>query len=227
MATSRVPATRRCAVPDADSSERESPAGFVARLVREETSGLHPRLLFLQLFNALQPKRHAERRRASLLRLAGFAVGEGTDVFGLPYMNGSRPNAHGDGNGGLYANLAIGAHVTIARGAVFDLEHRISIGDHVMIEPQVMILTSTHDLGPRERRAGPVTRAPVTIGNGAWIGARAVILPGVTIGDGAIVAPGAVVNKDVAENTRVAGVPAKKVETLETRGDEGRSAGVA
>jgi len=77
-----------------------------------------------------------------------------------------------------------------------------------------MILTSTHDLGPSQHRAGPVTRAPVTIKAGAWLGPRSIVLPGVTVGEGAIVMPGALVNKDVPPNTRVAGTPARAVETL-------------
>jgi maltose O-acetyltransferase len=54
----------------------------------------------------------------------------------------------------------------------------------------------------------------VIVGSGAWLGPRAVVLPGVTIGAGAVVAAGSMVSKDVAANTRVAGVPARPVETL-------------
>jgi maltose O-acetyltransferase len=198
-------------------SERES---LVTRLVREETSGLHPRLLLLQLLGAMLPNRNRARRNASLLRMIGFVVGQRSEIHGLPRITGSKPQAHGDDNGGLYANLTIGSNVVIARDVVLDLEQCITIADNAVLGAQVMILTSTHELGPRERRAGPVTRSPVTIGIGAWIGARSVILPGVTIGDGAIVAPGSVVNKDVLPNLRVAGAPAKKVEVL----DDGRTA---
>ena len=60
----------------------------------------------------------------------------------------------------------------------------------------------------RDDRTDP---KPVRIGRNVWIGANVTILPGVTIGNGAIVSAGAVVTKDVAENTIVAGVPAKKV----------------
>jgi maltose O-acetyltransferase len=77
-----------------------------------------------------------------------------------------------------------------------------------------MILTSTHELDIREHRAGAVQRSPVVIGDGAWLGARCVILPGVTVGAGSIVNPGAVVNKDVAAHTRVGGMPAMQLEVL-------------
>ena len=69
-------------------------------------------------------------------------------------------------------------------------------------------------LGPREHRAGLRIRHPVVIEDGAWIGARSVILPGVTIGAGAVVDAGSTVNKSVAPNTRVRGTPAKVVEEL-------------
>jgi maltose O-acetyltransferase len=55
---------------------------------------------------------------------------------------------------------------------------------------------------------------PVTIGNGAWLGARCTILPGVNVGEGAIVAAGAVVTHDVPANTMVAGVPARAIRDL-------------
>ncbi|NTU77964.1 MAG: acyltransferase [Chloroflexales bacterium] len=78
-----------------------------------------------------------------------------------------------------------------------------------------MILTSSHEIGPREHRAGEVMRAAVLIGDGAWLGPRSIILPGVTIGPGAIVTAGALVNKNVPPHTRVAGAPAKVVEELD------------
>ena len=56
--------------------------------------------------------------------------------------------------------------------------------------------------------------SPVTIGNDVWIGANAVILPGVTIGNNVVVVAGAVVTKDVPDNTLVAGVPGQKIRDL-------------
>ena len=57
-------------------------------------------------------------------------------------------------------------------------------------------------------------RDRVVIRRNAWIGAGAVILPGVTVGENAIVAAGAVVTKDVADNTVVAGIPAKYIRDI-------------
>lgn len=88
----------------------------------------------------------------------------------------------------------------------------ITIGDNVLIGPKVNILTEEHPVTPSERKALMVK--PVVIKNGAWIGAGATILPGVTVGENSIVAAGAVVNKDVPDNTIVGGVPAKFLKTV-------------
>ncbi len=72
-----------------------------------------------------------------------------------------------------------------------------------------VILTTTHQLGPKEHRAGPLVRNPVVIGNDVVIGADAIILPGVTIGDAVCVLPGSVVNAGVAPGVTVSGIPAR------------------
>lgn len=87
----------------------------------------------------------------------------------------------------------------------------LSIGDNVMMGPDVVILTSNHkydrlDIPMCEQ--GYINNA-VSIGNDVWIGQRAVILPGVHIGDGVVIAAGAIVSKDVSDYAIVGGVPAK------------------
>jgi len=176
-------------------------------LVHEETSGIHPQLMALHLALNLLPKHRAQSARAELFRVAGFRVGPGTRIASAPKINGQRT---------LFSNLVVGANCIVEADCVFDLEERITIGDRVTLSPGVMILTSTHELDIREHRAGPVVRAPVNIGDGAWLGPRCIILSGVTIGEGAIVDAGAVVNKDVAPQTRVGGVPAVQLEQLKT-----------
>ncbi|MCG6189498.1 DapH/DapD/GlmU-related protein [Maribellus maritimus] len=89
----------------------------------------------------------------------------------------------------------------------------ITIGDNVLIGPKVNILSEEHPVNPKERQALIVK--PVIIKNGAWIGAGATILPGVTVGENAIVAAGAVVNKNVPDNTIVGGIPAKFIKNID------------
>lgn len=171
-----------------------------------EVVGVHPSLHAYNLAAKLLPSRTRGALRARLLRLAGFRVGAGTTVNGLLKINGQR---------GIASQLTIGADCTIEPEGVWDLSEKLTIGDRVTIEPGVMILTSTHELDFPSHRAGKIILMPVVIEDGAWLRARCIILPGVRVGAGAVVDAGAVVTKDVAANTRVAGVPAVVQKSLE------------
>jgi acetyltransferase-like isoleucine patch superfamily enzyme len=89
----------------------------------------------------------------------------------------------------------------------------IDIADGVMIANRVNLVTSGHPVEPSERRAS-ITAEPITIETNVWIATAATILPGVTIGADSVVAAGAVVTRDVAPATLVAGVPARVVREL-------------
>jgi maltose O-acetyltransferase len=110
------------------------------------------------------------------------------------------------------AGLQLGAGVFVGGGTVLDPDFPflISIGDHAVIGPEVMVLA--HDASTR-RHLGYSRVAPVAIGRGTFVGARVIVLPGVTIGDGAIVGAGSVVRRDVEPGTLVAGNPARVVGT--------------
>lgn len=83
----------------------------------------------------------------------------------------------------------------------------VTIGDDTLIASHVAITSLTHDPQAEVFSASSQAR-PVLIGRNVWIGTHAVILPGVTIGDGAIIGAGAVVIRDVAPKSVVVGVPA-------------------
>lgn len=89
---------------------------------------------------------------------------------------------------------------------------KVIIGNDCDIAPNVQILTATHPQDPEIRKKKLENAKPVTIGNCVWIGAGAIILPGVTIGDGAVIGAGSVVTKNVAPNTVVVGNPARVLE---------------
>jgi acetyltransferase-like isoleucine patch superfamily enzyme len=171
-----------------------------------EFVGIHPRLHLYSVLSSLLPLRLAGELRAAVMAKVGFDVGEGTRVNGPLKITGPR---------GLLPRLSIGKNCTIEPDCMLDLSDSLTIGDRVTLEPGVMILTSTHELDFPKHRAGKVIVSPVSIGDGAWLRARAVILPGVKIGVGAVVEVGAVVNKDVESNTRVGGVPAVKLGVLD------------
>lgn len=174
--------------------------------ITTEIVGIHPRLHVYNTLAGLLPVRASGELRASLLRKAGFQVGEGTRVNGALKITGPK---------GILPRLSIGRGCHIEADCMLDLSESLTIGDNVTIEPGVMILTSTHELDFPKHRAGKVILNPVTVGAGAWLRARAVVLPGVKIGAGAVVEVGSVVNKDVEPNTRVGGIPATKLATLE------------
>ena len=177
----------------------------LAHVIREELRGLHLRLLLAQMLLAPLPIHVGSRVRVHVLRLAGFQIGSGCVIWGTPTITG---------DGDLYRKLTIGQGCWFNVACFFDLGAPINIGDHVAIGHQVMILTTSHEIGPQGQRASALEVHPVTINSGAWLGARCTILPGVTIGAGAIVAAGAMVSRDVPPNTMVAGIPARVVKSL-------------
>lgn len=96
----------------------------------------------------------------------------------------------------------------------------LKIGDNVMMGPEVMIFSRNHNIDRTDIpmiKQGDTPEMPVTIGDDVWIGARAIILPGVTVGRGAVVGAGAVVTKDVPEYAVVGGVPAKVIKYRQSK----------
>lgn len=104
------------------------------------------------------------------------------------------------------ARVAIGNGTYINRRTEIMCKERVTIGEHCAISWDVVIAdTDYHEL------AGSKSTAPVTIGDRVWIGARAVILKGVTVGGGAVIAAGSIVTKDVPAGALVAGNPARVI----------------
>ncbi|MCR5636984.1 MAG: acyltransferase [Clostridiales bacterium] len=106
--------------------------------------------------------------------------------------------------------ISVGKDATLVMGSGYismNCEIRckefIQIGERVAIAPDVVIRDNdAHQI------VGSAVSEPIKIGNHVWIGARAMILKGVTIGDNAVIAAGSVVTHDVPPNCLVAGVPA-------------------
>lgn len=99
-------------------------------------------------------------------------------------------------------------------GARSELHGPVRIGRHVMVSPEVMIHTRNHRFDDPDRPIGAqgyTEIRPVVIQDDVWIGARAIILPGVTVGRGAVVGAGSVVSKDVPDWAIVVGNPARVV----------------
>lgn len=115
-------------------------------------------------------------------------------------------NAVGDVTIGDYTR--IGIHNTIIGP--------VCIGNHVNLAQGITITALNHNFEDSSKRIDEqgISTKPVVVGDDVWIGANAVVLPGVTIGSHCVVAAGAVVTKDVPDHTLVGGVPAKIIKNI-------------
>lgn len=131
-----------------------------------------------------------------------FSLGKNSVIESFSCIN----NAVGDVLIGDYTR--IGMHNTVIGP--------VTIGNHVNLAQGITITALNHNFTDKEKRIDEqgISTSAVNIGDDIWIGANAVILPGVTIGHHAVIAAGAVVNKDVPAHTLVAGVPAKVIKEI-------------
>lgn len=112
-------------------------------------------------------------------------------------------------------NIEIGSHVYLGANCVIQSVHGdILIGDHVMFGPGVHIHGGNHKFDNLDGYMDEAKKQygddpPVVISNDVWIGANAIVLPGVTVGEGAVIGAGSVVTHDVEPYAIVAGNPAK------------------
>ncbi len=109
-------------------------------------------------------------------------------------------------------NIRVGKNVFINHACTFMDRGGIVIGDGVFIGPKVCLITENHGSEPAQRRT--LTSKPIHIERGVWIGAGAIVLPGVTVGENAVVGAGSVVTHDVPANTVAAGNPAKVIRKI-------------
>ena len=91
---------------------------------------------------------------------------------------------------------------------------KVTIGDNVMIAPNVSIYTAGHPVHPESRNSGYEYGIPVSIGNNVWIGGNVVILPGVSIGDNVVIGAGSVVTKSIPDNVIAAGNPCRIIREI-------------
>src|SRR5205807_5910760 len=137
-------------------------------------------------------------------RVLGIRIGERSAVLTnvIIWIRG-RPKPDRPG-------ICIGSHTIVNQYCFLDGRGGLFIGNNVSISPGVWLLTDGHDMNDPffAERLGPIE-----VGDYAWLGSRAMVLPGVKIGKGAVVAAGAVVTKDVGPYQVVGGVPARPLGT--------------
>ena len=147
----------------------------------------------------LNKSTNSDEVRRVLGKIIGQKVDETTTLF-IPFYT----------NFGRF--IRIGRNVFINHGCSFLDLGGITIEDDVLIGPNVQLITENHPVKPSERKA--LDLKAILIKKNAWLGAGAIILPGVTVGENSVVAAGAVVTKDVPDNVVVAGIPAKIIKDI-------------
>jgi acetyltransferase-like isoleucine patch superfamily enzyme len=145
--------------------------------------------------------------RSLWLRLLGARIGGGAILHDVRFFNLYRRGLSG---------LSIGRDCFLGDECLLDLAEAVVLEDQVTLAERVLVLTHTN-VGYQDhplQRHFPAGAAPVVVESGSFVGAGAILLPGVRVGRGSFVAAGSVVTGDVPPATLVAGVPARTVRTL-------------
>lgn len=153
-------------------------------------------------FNHSRPKEHEKRKR--LMSEIFASVGEGCYVEPPLHANWGKHTSLGNG---VYANF----NLTLVDDTY------ITIGDHVMIGPNVTLATAGHPIDPDKRRKPHQFNIPITIESNVWLGAHCVVMPGVTIGENSVIGAGSIVTKDIPANVVAVGNPCRVLRDINER----------
>jgi maltose O-acetyltransferase len=149
------------------------------------------------------PYERSDERAAALAELLA-KIGEGSFIRPPFYCD------FGDG-------IRIGARVFVNFNCVMLDGAAIAIGDECLLGPGVQLITATHPIDPTTRRAALEQALPVTLADGVWLGAGAIVCPGVSIGENTVVGAGSVVTKDLPAGVVAYGNPARVVREVDER----------
>lgn len=151
-------------------------------------------------FNQTRPSEMDKRNR--LLKEMFAEIGEGCYIE--PPFHSNFGGAHCHFGDWVYANFNL---------TLVDDTH-IYVGDHTMFAPNVVVATAGHPILPKLREKGYQYNMPVHIGKNCWIGAGALIMPGVTIGDNTVIGAGSVVTKDIPADCVAYGNPCRVIRPI-------------
>lgn len=154
-------------------------------------------------FNATRPSEY--EKRIALLKEMFAEIGDNCYIEPPLHANWGGKHVHFGNN--VYANFNL---------TIVDDTH-VFVGDCTLIAPNVILATGTHPILPELREKGYQFNAPIKIGRNCWIGAGAIILPGVTIGDNSVIGAGSVVTKDIPSNVVAVGNPCKVLRPINDR----------
>lgn len=154
-------------------------------------------------YNATSPAE--TEKRAALIKEMFAEAGEGCYI---------EPPFHANWGG---KHVRLGNYVYANFNLTLVDDGNIAIGDNVMFAPNVTVITATHPVLPSLREKGLQFNVDVKICSNVWIGAGAIIMPGITVGENSVVGAGSVVTKDVPPNTVVVGNPARVLREIGER----------
>lgn len=157
-------------------------------------------------YNVTRPREAVKRQE--LLKEMFAEIGENCYIEPPLHANMGGHHVHFGKN--IYANYNL---------TLVDDTH-IYVGDYTMFGPNVTLATAGHPILPSLRERGLQYNMPVRIGKNCWIGAGAVILPGITIGDNVVIGAGSVVTKDIPSNVVAVGNPCRVLREVNEHDEE-------
>jgi galactoside O-acetyltransferase len=170
-----------------------------AELIAEQEKQLE----LLYDFNQARPSEHGKKKK--LLEAMFCEIGE--DCYIQSPFNANW--------GGKFVHFGKGVYANFNLTLVDDCD--IYVGNNVMFGPNVTLSAGTHPIHPGLRIKQVQYNVPITIGNNVWIGAGAIVLPGVCIGDNTVIGAGSVVTKDIPENVVAVGNPCRVLRHIDER----------
>jgi maltose O-acetyltransferase len=170
-----------------------------------------------ELYDALDPElvRARDRARALCFRINGKPTPDRSDLLELFGKGGDTVWLHPPFFCDYGFNVELGERVFFNFNCVVLDTCKVTIGDYCQFGPGVQILTPLHPLDAALRRKEEYGK-PIAIGADVWVGAGALILPGVTIGARSVIGAGSVVTRDIPEGVLAVGNPCRVVRKIET-----------
>lgn len=183
---------------------------------------MRERMLAGELYQADDPELATAAARARLLcEQFNAPLGATGDPATRVAILGELLGAFGDGSQirppflcDFGEHIRIGARSFANWGLVCLDVAPITIGDDVLMGPNVQLLAATHPVEPGPRRDGWEAGEPITIGDNVWLGGGVIVCPGVTIGDDTVVGAGSVVVRDLPAGVVAVGNPARVVRSI-------------
>lgn len=160
----------------------------------------------LAVYNQLPPSH--EEERCELLASLVAEMGEGCHIESPFWANW----------GGAHLHLGNRVYANIGLTLVDDVD--IFVGDDVMFGPHVTLCTGTHPVSARLRAAGLQYNKSIHIERRVWIGAGAIVLPGVTIGEDSVIGAGSVVTHGIPAGVVAAGTPCRVLRPITEKDDQ-------